>query len=147
LVCALAAACLGDDRRATELERAAAELGLLGRQVLDAPRLRLALLRGDREGAERLLAGLLDESGWYARGHGTSLATLTTRLDALAMLGQPEGVEREAPRLLQPGTYVEPFALRALGISRREPTLIEQAIDRFDRLDLAWHARQTRALL
>jgi DNA-binding SARP family transcriptional activator len=146
LVCALAAACLGDDRRATELERAAATLGLLGRQVLDAPRLRLALLRGDHDRAEQLLAGLLDESGWYARGHGTSLATLTTRIDALALLGQAERVEREAPQLLQPGAYVEPFALRALGIARREQTLIDQAIDRFERLDLPWHAAQTRAI-
>jgi AAA ATPase domain len=104
LVCALAAACLDDDRRATEMERAAAALGLLGRQVIDAPRLRLALLRGDHDQAERLLAGLLDESGWYARGHGTSLATLTTRIDALAVLGRTERVEQEAPRLLQPGT-------------------------------------------
>ncbi len=101
-VCALAAACLGDDRRATELERAAAALGLLGRQVIDAPRLRLALLRGDHDRAERLLAGLLDESGWHARGHGTSLATLTTRIDALAVLGHTERAKREAPRLLQP---------------------------------------------
>ena len=146
LVCALAAACLGDDRRATELERAAAALGLLGRQVLDAPRLRLALLRGDHDRAEQLLQGLLDERGWYARGHGTSLATLTTRIDALAVLGHTQDVEREAPRLLQPGTYVEPFALRALGIARGEQTLIQQAINRFDRLDLPWHATQTRAM-
>jgi hypothetical protein len=145
LVCARAAACLGDDRRATELEGAATALGLLGRQVLDAPRLRLALLRGDLDQAAQLLEGLLDETGWYARGHGTSLATLTTRLDALALLGRADAVEAEAPRLLQPGTYVEPFALRALGIVRGELALIEQAADRFDRLDLAWHARQTRA--
>jgi tetratricopeptide (TPR) repeat protein len=146
LVCALAATCLGDDHRATELERAAAALRLLGRQVLDAPRLRLALLRGDHDRAQRLLAGLLDESGWYARGHGTSLATLTTRIDALALLGHTERVEREAPPLLQPGTYVEPFALRALGIARRDQTLLQQAIDRFERLDLPWHAAQTRAM-
>jgi hypothetical protein len=36
LVCALAAACLGDPKAAHELERAADDLGLLGRQVLDA---------------------------------------------------------------------------------------------------------------
>lgn len=146
LVCALAAASLGDDRRANELERAAAALGLLGRQVLDAPRLRLALLRNDRTRAEELLAGLLDESGWYARGHGTSLATLTTRLEALAVLGHTDRVEAEAPRLLQPGTYLEPFALRAIGIVRSDHTLIQQAADRFERLALLWHAAQCRAL-
>jgi DNA-binding SARP family transcriptional activator len=146
LVCALAAACLRDDRHARELERAADELGLLGRQVLDAPRLRLALVRGDRARAEELLAGLLDERGWYARGHGTSLATVTVRLDALAMLGYGSRVEAESVRLLAPGTYVEPFALRALGTVRGDPLLAQQAIDRFERLGLRWHAAQTRDL-
>jgi hypothetical protein len=79
------------------------------------------------------------------RGHGTSLATLTTRLDALAELGHADRVEAEAPRLLQPGTYVEPFALRALGIARHDQTLLLQASDRFERLDLPWHVAQTRA--
>jgi hypothetical protein len=146
LVCALAAACLADDRRARELEQAADALGLLGRQVLDAPRLRLALVRGDRARAEQLLAGLLDERGWYARGHGTSLATVTARLDALAILGHSDRVEAESPRLLAPGTYPEPFALRALGLVRGDGSLMLQAIDRFQRLGLGWHAAQTREL-
>jgi hypothetical protein len=146
LVCALAAACVGDDQRANELERAAEKLGLMGRQVLDAPWLRLALLRGDEELAAQLLSGLLDQRGWYARGHGTSLATLTTRIDALGALGHRERVEAEAVPLLQPGTFVEPFALRALGVVRGEQELIDQALDRFDRYGLVWHAAQTRAL-
>jgi hypothetical protein len=146
LVCALAAACLQDDERARQLELAADELGLLGRQMLDAPRLRLALIRGDRARAEKLLAGLLDERGWYARGHGTSLATVTARLDALALLGHRDRVEAEARRLLVPGTYVEPFALRALGAVRGDALLKQQSIDRFERLGLRWHAAQTREL-
>jgi hypothetical protein len=147
LVCALASTCLHDDEHARELERAADELGLLGRQVLDAPRLRLALVRGDRARAEQLLAGLIDERGWYARGHGTSLATMTAKLDALAVLDHRERVEAEAGPLLKPGTYVEPFALRALGAARRDQVLTQQAIDRFERLGLCWHAAQTRELM
>jgi hypothetical protein len=144
LVCALAAACLGDGEHARALERAADDLGLLGRQVLDAPRLRLALLRGDRERAGDLLARIEAEPGWYARGHGTSLATLLTRLDAHAALGHRATVETEAARLLAPGTFVEPFALRALGVARSDPALISRARARFDQLGLQWHAARTR---
>ena len=57
--------------------------------MLDALRLRVALVRGDRERSAEPLAGLLDELGWFARGHGTSLATLTARIDALAFLVSP----------------------------------------------------------
>jgi hypothetical protein len=54
-------------------------------------------------------------------------------------------VEREAAALLRHHTYLEPFALRALGIVREDDTLIEQAVDRFQQIGLAWHAQQTRA--
>jgi hypothetical protein len=147
LVCALAAACLGDLETATELEQAADDLGLIGKQVLDAPRLRLALVRGDRDRAGALLARIEAEQGWYARGHGTSLATLITRLDALATLGHRDEVERTAPRLLSPGTFAEPFALRALGAVRGDSRLVDQAVSRFDELGLDWHAAQTPSLL
>ena len=121
------------------------QLGLLGRQVLDAFDFDLR-----SSGATALApscAGLLDERGWYARGHGTSLATVTARLDALALLGHRDRVEAEARRLLVPGTYVEPFALRALGAVRGDALLKQQAIDRFERLGLRWHAAQTRELI
>jgi hypothetical protein len=56
-------------------------------------------------------------------------------------------VEREADRHLKPGTYLEPFALRALGIVREDGGLIERAADRFAGLGLDWHAARTRELL
>ena len=56
-------------------------------------------------------------------------------------------VEAEASRLLQPGTYLEPFALRALGLVREDASLIERAERRFEAFGLDWHAAQTRALL
>ena len=52
-----------------------------------------------------------------------------------------------AGRLLQPNTYLEPFALRALGIVREDASLIEHAAGRFEALGLDWHAARTRALL
>ena len=55
--------------------------------------------------------------------------------------------ERAAPPLLRAGTYLEPFALRALGAVREDELLIEQAIDRFNAMGLIWHAEQSRKLL
>jgi hypothetical protein len=43
--------------------------------------------------------------------------------------------------------YMEPFALRALGVVREDEEMISRAVERFDALALGWHAAQTRALL
>ena len=72
---------------------------------------------------------------------------LSVRLDALAALRDRDRVEAETPPLLRPGTYLEPFALRARGVVREERALIEQAAARFDAMGLDWHAEGTRALL
>jgi len=48
---------------------------------------------------------------------------------------------------LQPGTYLEPFALRALGFARDDEGLIAQAIQRFQAMGLDWHAAETKKLL
>ncbi|MGH3016759.1 MAG: hypothetical protein ACRDLU_00105 [Gaiellaceae bacterium] len=70
--------------------------------------------------------------------------TLTRRN---AALDRRQEIEREAPRLIQPETYVEPFALRALGFAREDDELLRQAIDRFEAMSLVWHAAQTQRLL
>ena len=72
---------------------------------------------------------------------------MAARLDALAALGRRDTLERDAPSLLKPGTYLEPYALRALGLVREDSTLLEQAADRFAVMSLAWHAAQTRGVL
>ncbi len=38
------------------------------------------------------------------------------------------------------------FALRALGIARGDRALLKQALERFEAMDLTWHAEQTRHL-
>jgi hypothetical protein len=141
LVCAVAAAHAGEKREAHRLEACADDLGMEGYGLtIEAPRLRLSLLRGDLATAERLLES--GEAMYFAR-----TAAAAARLDALAALGRRERVEEEAEPLLQPNTYLEPFALRALGLVREDDELIVQAIHRFDSMGLDWHADETRALL
>jgi class 3 adenylate cyclase len=141
LVCAIAAAHAGEKREAQRLEACADDLGMEGYGLtIEAPRLRLSLLRGDLATAERLLES--GEAMYFAR-----TAAAAARLDALATLGRRERVEEEAEPLLQPKTYLEPFALRALGLVREDDELIVQALDRFESMGLDWHADETRALL
>jgi hypothetical protein len=76
-----------------------------------------------------------------------ALATIITRLDGLAALRDRPAVEAEAAPHLRPSRYLEPFALRALGVVREDETLIARSLAAFEELELAWHAEQTRALL
>jgi hypothetical protein len=76
-----------------------------------------------------------------------SLSRRAVRLDALAALGARDRLEQEAPALTKSQTYLEPFALRALGRVREDEQLLERALHRFEKLGLHWHAEQTRALL
>jgi DNA-binding SARP family transcriptional activator len=145
VVCALAAACLGEDNEARRLEGAADALGAeeYGR-VVDA-RMRLALVRGDLTRVEQLH----QESETPAKTliRSSKLAPAAARLDGLAALRRRDAVEQEASLLLAPRTYLEPFALRALGLVREDAALLEQAAARFDAMELAWHAAQTRNAL
>jgi hypothetical protein len=52
----------------------------------------------------------------------------------------------KAAPVLHPGTYLEPFALRALGLIREDETLVARAAERFEALGLGWHAARTRGL-
>jgi hypothetical protein len=133
---------MGDEQRATELERAADALGMEGYDfALESPRLRLALLRGNLSPVEEALVP--------AATHNLSfgLARLAARMDALAALRHRRRVEEDASHLLQAGTYIEPFVLRALGIVREDETLVGQATERLREMGLDWHAEQTDALI
>jgi hypothetical protein len=140
LVTALAAAYNGDEETARRYERRAEEVATEGYDlVLAAPRTWLALLRGEIDALDRL------EPVDLARvKHEYALPAAAARLDALAALKERSLVERDAPPLLRPGTYLEPFALRALGAVRDDELLIEQAADRFDAMGLTWHAEKSR---
>lgn len=71
---------------------------------------------------------------------------MATHLDGLAALGRREPVEALSGGLIRPATYLEPFALRALGLVRTDATLLERAAERFEALGLVWHAARTREL-
>jgi hypothetical protein len=143
VVCALARAYLGDEQEACRLEQEAGAHRMTGYGPLqDAPRVQLALHRDDLAAVESLLGELS-----VRRSTTYYLSSMATRLDGLAALGQRERVETEAGRLLQPTTYLEPFASRALGVVREDAGLIERAAGRFEALGLDWHAGRTRALL
>jgi hypothetical protein len=68
-------------------------------------------------------------------------------MDALAALRDRRRVEEDAPPLLQAGTNIEPFALRALEIVREDEALVGQASDRLRGIGLDWHAEQTNGLI
>ncbi|HUH15936.1 MAG TPA: BTAD domain-containing putative transcriptional regulator [Gaiellaceae bacterium] len=143
-VMAFAEHALGNPERARQLEELADGFGMEGYgHVLETPRLRLALLRGDLATVESLVETPLPDRGWH-RGW-MLLSTEAVRLDALAALGRREQVERW-PRE-RPGTYVEPFWLRALGRVREDEALVERAVAKFEQLRMHWFAEDTRAAL
>jgi hypothetical protein len=141
-VCALAHAYSGDEEEAVRLERAGERMAMTGYgTVLDTPRLRLALHRKDLATAESLLGEpAVRMSNWFY------LSAMAAHLDAIAALRERERVEVEAAAALRPGTYLEPFALRALGVVREDRALVEQAAQRFEAFGLGWHAAETRSL-
>jgi class 3 adenylate cyclase len=142
LVCALAHAHLGNEVESRRLEEQGEENAMTGYgTVLDTPRLYLALRHGDLAAVESLLGEpAVRSSNWFY------LSSMAAHLDGLAALGKRERVEKEAASARQPGTYLEPFALRALGLVREDETLVERAAERFEAFGLGWHAAGTRAL-
>jgi tetratricopeptide (TPR) repeat protein len=143
LACALAHVHLGEEQEALRLEQGAADLGMEGYgYAFDPLHIEIAIARGDLGEVERKLG----EWSPLIRGF-RDVEGLVARLDALVALERRPEIEEEAPALLRPGTYLEPFALRALGFAREDDGMIDQAIKRFEEMGLDWHAIETRKLL
>jgi hypothetical protein len=141
LLCSLAHLCLGDEARSRELERDGMRLAGEGYETyLSGPRLRIALERGDRSSLESLVDLPVERALVWGPG------IFAARLDALVVLGRHDRIEAEAAPLVQPGTTVEPFALRALGLARGDDELLAGAAERFAALGLDWHAGQLERL-
>ena len=141
LSCAVASAVAGADGESINLEERANEIELEGFAHMLAPvRMRLALQRDELEAVERLLmlaVPIPPAKNWWL------LTRHAVRLDALAALRDRSAVEREAPQLLVTNTYLEPYALRALGIVRDDGDLLAQAARQFSRLGLDWELHRT----
>ena len=141
LACALAHVHLGDKREALHLEQSGANLGMEGYgYAFDPLHVEIAIARGDLPEVERKLRE------WSPQGF-RDVEGLVARLNALVALERGPEIEEEAPALLRAETYLEPFALRALGFARGDDGPIEQAIKRFEAMGLDWHAVETRKLL
>jgi class 3 adenylate cyclase len=134
LNCATASAQAGDDDEARRLEAKADGLGMEGGRWyqgwFEPPRIRLALARHQTSKLAELTPAGFD---W-------EWEPVSTFLDALAALGDRDRIEAEAPKWLHPGTFAEPFALRALGIARSDQALLDQALKRFEAMGIPGHA-------
>jgi tetratricopeptide (TPR) repeat protein len=144
LVCAVAHELAGETDVSRELERRAEELRNEGYgSVLVTPRARLALTRGELDLIEEVLA----DEHWLTRQTWFALPSAAMRLDALAVIGREDEVEEAARALAPAGSYVEPFALRALGVVREDEELLRKADALFAVLGLRWHSEQTAMLI
>jgi hypothetical protein len=138
LHCALASVLGGDEREARRLEEKAEAIGMEGwRFWFDPPRIRLALARGDLAALPALIEGAEPDA----------IEPPSALLDAFVALGDRDRIEAEAPKWRRRGTYIEPFALRALGVARSDRSLLVQAKATFESLGMPWHAEQTKLLL
>jgi hypothetical protein len=95
LLCALAEEIAGNHNEAMTLVGHAEELRMHGHGlVIDGPRVRLELLRGNLDAVQRLLG---DDDPVAERRTGYHLSRISIRLDALAALRERNKIEREAP--------------------------------------------------
>jgi hypothetical protein len=127
----------GDAAEARRLEVWADAMGWEGYHEVEASGLYLALARNDVAELRRRVH-TEDVSALGALGYDTAAVLF----DGLVVLGDRERIEAAAPAWLGPG-YVEPFALRALGIARGDAGLTQRAAARFDAIGL--HARAAEA--
>jgi hypothetical protein len=133
----------GDEAGASRLVAKADSIGMVGYARFHSARwLALAIARQDRDETRRLVNSV--ERGWFTPGAWELWAAL---LEGLALLGDRDRIEEDAPQWVRPDAYVAPFAVRALGVVRADRALLTDAIDRFEAMGLAWHAQETRRLL
>jgi tetratricopeptide (TPR) repeat protein len=141
LLCALAQVLLGADTEAKRLEAVVAGFDRQGFGYFTRPiEAQIALARGDLSELARML------QDWKPEGF-IDVDGLVARLDGLVALDRRAEIEAEAPALVIEGSYLEPFALRALGWARGDGDMVRQAVACFEAMEMAWHAQQTSSLI
>ena len=141
LLCALAQVLLGADTEAKRLEAVVAGFDRQGFGYFTRPiEAQIALARGDLSELARML------QDWKPEGF-IDVDGLVARLDGLVVLDRRAEIEAEAPALVIEGSYLEPFALRALGWARGDGDMVRQAVACFEAMEMAWHAQQTSSLI
>jgi hypothetical protein len=140
LICAEAAVRLGDDDEAVRLERVVEDFGMEGyAEETIGWELALAIARADVDSLAAMLADWKPDSL-------ASVEDQVAWLNALILLERRAEIESAAPALVIEGTYLEPFALRALAFARGDADLYERAITALQRMGLDWFVAQTRLL-
>jgi len=152
LYCALAAHHYGDRAQVARLE-AEAYARMLDpyRSFYWGPKFRLALGRNDVAALERLVESVdFEPRAGIGADAGVDRVRLddgaAAFLDALVALEAVDRIEKEVPRWVGDQTYVQPFALRALGVARADVRLLDQAAARFRENGLDWRADETLLL-
>lgn len=140
LTCALGSVHEGNDPEAQRLETMVKDFGMEGYALtLDPVEIELANARGDAATLDRKLRD-------FRPAELDDVEGLIAWLGALVTLDRRAEIEEAAPGLAIPGSYLEPFALRALGYARRDDALINRAAARFAEMGLDWHAAKTNEL-
>ena len=151
LYCALASLHCGHEVDADRLE-AEAEARILDpyRSLYLGSKLRLALARDDASAVERLVDSVEFTPRAGMRVAGVDRVRLddgaAAFLDALVALGAHDRIEAEAGRWVNSQTYVQPFALRALAVTREDDRLLDEATARFRAIGLDWRADEVPKL-
>jgi class 3 adenylate cyclase/tetratricopeptide (TPR) repeat protein len=144
LTCAITEAHLRNDAESIRLEEAAWAATIDGLEdELIAYRIWLELARGDHAKLELLLA---TEESMSSAGFAV-IERPVARLDALLALERWDKIKDEAPSLLIPNTYLQPFAQRALGAALTDDALLQAASERFLAIGLNGQAEKTTMLL
>jgi class 3 adenylate cyclase len=143
LLAALSMVYTSDDAGGARLVAKAESIGMVGYGRITVARwLRLAIAHHDLDDLRRRVDSV--EPAWLIPGAWELWAAF---LDSLALLGERDRIEAEAPQWVRPDAYVAPFAVRALGVVRNDTALLTDAIARFETRGLEWHAQETRSLL
>jgi hypothetical protein len=144
VLCAAAQVHLGNPRHSEDLVRQAEEMAGGHDVRIAATYVQLALARGDldavRDLMTRLPRALPPWGGWWV------LHLETTRLNAIAALGDTAAAEEESRTHLNTGVFLDAVARQTLGTVHRDTDLLHAAADEFTRMNLPALATRARAM-